>query len=430
MSNKGKKVKTHYRGTLDDGTQFDSSYDRGEPLEFTCGAGQMIKGFDAAVIDMQVGEKKSVHIPAADAYGEHNPEMVITFPAEQVPNIEQIEKGMKLFLSTPSGMPVPAVVMDVTPEAVEQGRRYIDERRIAIALKEAIGEKLYIEVEVAAAGHSAAAVIAGGHTRFVSVTRDGETLLDRRTPSADAAGEEEVPLTFRRVWDFAMTAPAEELRFILETSRVNKAAAERSLAGEFGHCVGRTLRCDRERRVMGDSIFTRVLSYTSAACDARMAGAMIPVMSNSGSGNQGIAATLPVAVYAEETHASEERMIRALTLSHLTVIYIKQSLGRLSALCGCVAAATGSSCGVTYLMGGGYAEAAAAVKNMIANLTGMICDGAKPSCDEAHERRLDGSALGDDGHGRSLRDAGGGDHRGGRGQVHPQSDGHRPRRHE
>ena len=100
MSNQGKKVKTHYRGTLDDGTQFDSSYDRGEPLEFTCGAGQMIKGFDAAVVDMQVGE------------------MVLTFPAEQVPNIEQIEKGMKLFLSTPSGMPVPAVVIDVTPEAV------------------------------------------------------------------------------------------------------------------------------------------------------------------------------------------------------------------------------------------------------------------------------------------------------------------------
>ena len=111
-------VKVHYKGTLVDGTVFDSSYDRGEPLEFTCGAGQMIKGFDAAVVDMQVGEKKTVHIPAADAYGEHNPEMVLTFPAEQVPNIEQIEKGMKLFLSTPSGMPVPAVVIDVTPEAV------------------------------------------------------------------------------------------------------------------------------------------------------------------------------------------------------------------------------------------------------------------------------------------------------------------------
>jgi len=112
-----------------------------------------------------------------------------------------------------------------------------------------------------------------------------------------------------------------------------------------------------------------------------MAGAMIPVMSNSGSGNQGITATLPVVVYGEECGATEERMIRALTLSHLTVIYIKQSLGRLSALCGCVVAASGSSCGITYLMGGGYDEIAMAVKNMIANLTGMICDGAKEGCD-------------------------------------------------
>ena len=113
---------------------------------------------------------------------------------------------------------------------------------------------------------------------------------------------------------------------------------------------------------------------------ARMAGAMIPVMSNSGSGNQGISATLPVVVYADETAADEEHTIRALVLSHLTVIYIKQSLGRLSALCGCVVAATGSSCGITFLMGGAYEQVAAAVKNMIANLTGMICDGAKPSC--------------------------------------------------
>ena len=111
-----------------------------------------------------------------------------------------------------------------------------------------------------------------------------------------------------------------------------------------------------------------------------MAGAKIPVMSNSGSGNQGIAATLPVVVYAEEVEASEEQTIRALVLSHLTVIYIKQSLGRLSALCGCVVAATGSSCGITYLMGGGFDQVVSAVKNMIANLTGMICDGAKPSC--------------------------------------------------
>ena len=272
------------------------------------------------------------------------------------------------------------VLRDVTPEAVERGREMIGRRCISIGLKEGVCEKLYIEAEVEAAGHRAVAVIAGGHTDFVFVSRDGEVLFDKRTPAGCDEEAGEVPLTLARVWDFAMTSPVEELRFILETRRLNMAAAERSLAGEYGHCVGRTLRCDRERKVMGDSLFTRILSYTSAACDARMAGAMIPVMSNSGSGNQGIAATLPVAVYADEVHASEEQTIRALALSHLTVIYIKQSLGRLSALCGCVVAATGSSCGLTYLMGGGYEQAAAAVKNMIANLTGMICDGAKPSC--------------------------------------------------
>ncbi len=272
------------------------------------------------------------------------------------------------------------VLCDVTPEAVERGRAYIDEKRIGIALKEEIAEKLYIEVETFAAGHRAVAVIAGGHTDFVFLRVDDDVLLDLRTPGAAEVSDDEVPLSLERVWDFAASAPVEELRFILEARRLNKAAAEESLGGEFGHCVGRTLRRERELKVIGDSIFSRILAATSAACDARMAGAMIPVMSNSGSGNQGIAATLPVVVYAEETGADEERLVRALTLSHLTVIYIKQSLGRLSALCGCVVAATGSSCGIVYLMGGGFAQVTAAVKNMIANLTGMICDGAKPSC--------------------------------------------------
>ena len=272
------------------------------------------------------------------------------------------------------------VLRDVTPGAVEQGRRYIDEKRVCIDLKQGIAEKLYIEVEARGAGHCATAVIAGGHTSFVYLERDGEVTLDKRTASAAEEDGGEVPLTLHRVWEFATTAPLDELRFILETRRLNKAAAEQAFAGEFGHCVGRTLRCERERKIMGDSIFSRILSYTSAACDARMAGAMIPVMSNSGSGNQGIAATLPVVVYAEQTAATEQQTIRALVLSHLTAIYIKQNLGRLSALCGCVVAATGSSCGIAYLMGGGYREVACAVQNMIANLTGMICDGAKPSC--------------------------------------------------
>ena len=272
------------------------------------------------------------------------------------------------------------VLKDADEQAVKAGRRFIEEKRISVQLKEGITEKLYIEVTVTASGHYAEAIISGGHTTFVYMRRDDEVLLDERKPSSEQANVQDVELTLQRVYDFATTSPVEELQFILESRRLNKAAAESAFASDYGHSLGKTLRGEKEIKIMGDSIFSRILSYTSAACDARMGGAMVPVMSNSGSGNQGITATLPVVVYGEECGASEEQIIRALTLSHLTVIYIKQSLGRLSALCGCVVAASGSSCGITYLMGGGYEEVAMAVKNMIANLTGMICDGAKPSC--------------------------------------------------
>ncbi len=273
------------------------------------------------------------------------------------------------------------VLRDVTPEAVEQGRHYVDEGRIDIALKAGIDEKLYAEARCLAAGHEATAVIAGEHTRFVRLEADGDVRLDATTHTGAAADTTDEPhLTLRKVYDYATTAPLDEISFILDARRLNEEAARRSLESNYGHCLGKTLTRPLGRGIMGDSIFSRILSSTACACDARMAGAMIPVMSNSGSGNQGICATNPVVVFAEENHNTEEEMVRALMLSHLTAIYIKQHLGTLSALCGCVVASTGSSCGITLLMGGGYREVTYAVKNMIANLTGMICDGAKPSC--------------------------------------------------
>ena len=272
------------------------------------------------------------------------------------------------------------VLKDSTPEAVEDGKKLIDSKAIEIALKYGIEEKLYIEVICEAQGQKATAIISGGHTHFVYVSRNDEVLLNKQSASTSETENQDVELNLRKVYDFAMTTPVEEIRFILETRNLNKKAAERSFKGNYGHQLGRTLNSRNTNLMMGDNTFTHILSYTAAACDARMAGAMIPVMSNSGSGNQGITATLPVVVYAEDHQKSEEELIRALVLSHLTVIYIKQSLGRLSALCGCVVAATGSSCGITYLMGGSYEQITYAVKNMIANITGMICDGAKPSC--------------------------------------------------
>ena len=272
------------------------------------------------------------------------------------------------------------VLKDSTPDVVEEGKRFIEEKRIHILLKENIEEKLYIEVCCEVGDDKATAVIAGGHTTFIYIERNGEVLFQKQHTASCEKEEECLELTLRKVYDFALNTPLDEISFILETARLNKAAAERSFEGNYGHGLGKMLRGTYEHKVMGDSVFSHILSYTSGACDARMAGAMIPVMSNSGSGNQGISATLPVLVFAEENDKSEEELIRALMLSHLTVIYIKQSLGRLSALCGCVVAATGSSCGITWLMGGTYDQVAYAVQNMIANLTGMICDGAKPSC--------------------------------------------------
>ena len=209
--------------------------------------------------------------------------------------------------------------------------------------------------------------------------------------------------SLREVYDFALNVPLREVEFLMEGAKMNMSAAEKSFMGSYGHGLGRLLHTVSNQHltgvptslrggvaansphtqmsnIFGDTLCPKILCYTCGACDARMSGAMVPVMSNSGSGNQGISCSIPVYLYALEHNMNEEQTLRALTLSNLTVIYIKQSLGRLSALCGCVIAATGSAAGLTYLMGGQYDEVTFAIKNMIANLSGMICDGAKPAC--------------------------------------------------
>lgn len=266
------------------------------------------------------------------------------------------------------------VLRDCTEKELEIAKRYITENRIDIKLEEKDPDKLYIHVCAEAEGKSSEATIKGTHTNFVE-----QVSSDSSAAEAEDAKEDNI-LKLYKVYEFATTMPLDEIRFILEAKRLNEAAAQEGLRENYGHQLGKTMCSPLGRGIMGESIFAKVLSVTSCACDARMAGAKIPVMSNSGSGNQGICATMPVVVFARENHNTEEELIRALTLSHLTAIYIKQSLGSLSALCGCVVASTGSSVGITYLMGGNYDQICYSVKNMIANLTGMICDGAKPSC--------------------------------------------------
>lgn len=272
------------------------------------------------------------------------------------------------------------VLCDCDKEAVERGKKFIEEGRIDIALEEDDADKLYINVLCTAAGHEAEARIKHHHTCFVFLRKDGETLLDEDTAETSVGEHDDVTLSLYKVYEFATTTDIADLRFIKDAQTLNEAAAAEGLRDNYGHQLGKTMCSPLGRGIMGDGIFSKILAHTSCACDARMAGAMVPVMSNSGSGNQGICATMPVVVFAKENHNTEEELIRALIMSNLTAIYIKQSLGALSALCGCVVASTGSSCGITYLMGGKYKHVAYSVKNMIANLTGMICDGAKPSC--------------------------------------------------
>lgn len=272
------------------------------------------------------------------------------------------------------------VLKDTRPEAVEEARTYIQGDRIRILHKTDAPHKLYIEITCCKGDDTAKVIISGSHTHFSYIARNGNILLENtQTISSDAIAET-IQLDFRKVYEFATRTPVNKLSFILKTVELNRNAAETALKGHYGHELGKTIHDLHRREFFGRSLYAKILSYTSAACDARMAGAQIPVMSNSGSGNQGIVATLPVWVYAHRKRIRQEKLIRALVLSHLTVIYIKQSFGRLSALCGCVVAATGSACGLTYLMGGNYEQITYAVKNMIANITGMLCDGAKPSC--------------------------------------------------
>lgn len=270
------------------------------------------------------------------------------------------------------------VLKDINAEIVEEGKRFIETNCISVLLQDNITEKLYIEVDVKKGSNSAKVIISKEHIRFSHLEQNGVVLLHLEDESATATAIEQnlMNLSFNKVCDFALESPFEEIAFIKDSSELNKAAAAESMKGHYGHALSYTFANGQ----LGNNVFTKMLSVTAAACDARMGGAMFPVMSNSGSGNQGIAATLPVTVFAEELGKSDEELIRALMLSHLMAIYIKQSLGRLSGLCGAVVATTGAACGITYLMGGTRVQMAYAIKNMIGNITGIICDGAKPSC--------------------------------------------------
>ena len=271
-------------------------------------------------------------------------------------------------------------VLTVSAERVEQAKKWLanNASRINIGVKDNC-DKLYIECTCTSGNDSATAIISRRHTNFTYLAHNGKVLQNNIiTPPVeghvDKSAADGLDLTARLVYDYATTALIEELEFIRETVKYNDAAATEGLKG-YGLNTGKILM----ENASGDIVHT-VVARTVAASDARMDGCTLPVYSNSGSGNQGIACTLPVYNYGKAKGCDDESITRALVLNHLMSIYIKRGIGRLSALCGLVNASIGVTCGIVYLHGGSFDQMCYAIKNLINTIAGMVCDGAKPSC--------------------------------------------------
>lgn len=276
------------------------------------------------------------------------------------------------------------VLHDLCGSSVERAKELVNSGLVKVMHTET-GHKLYVKVTISAGeGHSASAVIEDDHDNIVETCFDGTVLqcsqAQQQDNTADHRGTLDYKLTLKEIYDFSSSVDFKDISFILESRDLNLKLAKEGLSGDYGLKVGKTISSDSYREVFGNDFMSYAMALTAAASDARMAGCTLPAMSNSGSGNQGITVTMPVIAYALKYNVPEEQLARALVLSHLTAIHIKGYLGKLSALCGCVIASTGASCGITYLRGGSYQHVCAAVKNMIGNITGMVCDGAKVGC--------------------------------------------------
>ncbi len=275
------------------------------------------------------------------------------------------------------------VLHDLDAEAIKRAKGMVAEKVVSVTLAET-EHKLYVKASVILKeGHCAVAVIEDNHDSIVETCFDDSVLTSsHREESAysDQKTTLDYKLTVKEILDFAVSVKFEDIKFILESRTLNLALAQEGLKGSYGLQVGYAISLSENREVFGDDFLSYAMAMTAAASDARMAGCTLAAMSNSGSGNQGITVTMPIIAYSLKYGTDDERLARALVLSHLIAIHIKGYLGKLSALCGCVIASTGSACGLVYLRGGDYEQICAAIKNMIGNITGMVCDGAKVGC--------------------------------------------------
>ena len=282
------------------------------------------------------------------------------------------------------------VLSQVTPEEITAIGAFLGDREIRVLPMQ--GDRVfYINVTLLAEDHSACCEIVDYHTNITRIQRDEEVLFQK------AGGESETPqqtdrsvLSIEEIIRFADCLDPEDVREVLERQiAYNTAISEEGLRGGWGAEIGRTLRA-----VYGDDVAIRAKATAAAGSDARMSGCELPVVIVSGSGNQGMTASLPVITYARDRGASEEELLRALAVADLVTIHQKTGIGRLSAFCGAVSAGCGAAAGIAYLLGGRYDVIAHTVANTLAICAGMICDGAKPSCAAKIAAAVDAGILG------------------------------------
>lgn len=282
------------------------------------------------------------------------------------------------------------VINNVPEQVYSDAEKLVSEGKIAVDLAD-VSQKLYIDVTAKGSGNTVRAVISELHTRLSLLEVNGETLIkadsgaEAEQNDGDTVSPEEIAdfLTVKNIFEFCseqLDPLNDPIDIIHQAIKVNSDICDEGLKKEYGLAIGHNLERNCRLGVMTRDMTTNSMIITTAGADARMAGAPFSVVANSGSGNQGITATMPIVAMARWRDIPEDKMIRAVCMSNLIAIRIKSKFGRLSALCGASVAATGAACGITYLLGGGYEELCHTVHNMIGNITGMLCDGAKADC--------------------------------------------------
>ncbi len=274
------------------------------------------------------------------------------------------------------------VLNDIDETSLSRAKELVAKKMTKVQVAKC-SQKLYIKAIInTLSKHQASVVIADDHDKIIEAYLDAEQVLNTNKNTEDGQivekDNKDYGLSVKEIFDFSREVEYRDIQFILQHRKLNYALAKEGLQGNYGLSVGKTIKNTSE--VFGKDFLSYAMGLTAAASDARMAGCTLPAMSNSGSGNQGITVSMPVIAYAKKYKKSDEQLARALIMSNLIAIHIKAYLGKLSALCGCVVASAASACGIVYLKDGNYEQVCAAIKNMIGNITGMVCDGAKVGC--------------------------------------------------